>query len=78
MGSPEEFLLPRRWRFQYGPATDPVDMEYVIRDLDPALKTRVLAAQLDAVAKVQGNIADIHRNIAEGAQNIAKIIRAGK
>jgi hypothetical protein len=80
MSIPENLLreLPFLWRFRPGPQTDPIDMEFVLQDLDPGLRTKVLAAQLDAVAKVQGNIADIHRNIAEGAQNISKILRAGK
>ena len=80
MSIPEDLLreLPFPWRFRPGPKTDPIDMEFVLQDLDPALRNKVIAARLDAVAKVQGNIAEIHRNIAEGAQNISKILRGGK
>lgn len=80
MSSPENFFreLPALWNFRPGTHTDPIDMEFLLRDLEPTLRNKVAAARLDAVVKVHGNIADIHRNIAEGAQNIAKILRAGK
>jgi len=80
MSSPENLFreLPFPWKWGPHPATDYIDMEHVLRDLDPPSRNKAIAARLDAVAKVQGNIADIHRNIAEGAQNIAKILRAGK
>ena len=76
MSSPEDLLrqLPSIWRFRPGPATDPIDMEFVLRDLDPAVRNRVVAARLDAVAKVHANIAEIHRNIADGATNVSKIL----
>ena len=76
MGSPEDFIreLPFPWRFRPGPATDYIDMEFVLRDIDPGIRNRVVAARLDAIARVHGNIADMHKNIAEGAQNISKIL----
>jgi hypothetical protein len=76
MSIPEDLLrqLPAIWRFRPGPATDPIDMEFVLRDLDPAIRNRVVAARMDAVAKVHGNIAEIHKNIAEGALNVSKIL----
>lgn len=80
MGSPEDLLrrIPPNWVFRYGPATDPIDMEFVIRDLEPSFRNKILAARLDTVAKVQSNMADIHRSIADGAENIARMLKAGK
>jgi len=46
-------------------------MEFVLRDLDPGIRNRVVAARLDAIAKVHGNMAD-------AATNISKIIAGGK
>ena len=76
MSSPIDRLreLPPRWRFEPGPATDYIDMEFVLRDLDPPVRSRVIAARLDAIAKVHANMAEMHRNIAEGAGNISKIL----
>jgi hypothetical protein len=76
MSNPEDRIraLQTIWAFRPGPATDPIDMEFVIRELDPAVRNRLVAARLDAIAKVQGNIAEMHRNIAEGAANMSKIL----
>jgi len=70
--------LPAAWRFEQHPATDFIDMEFVLRDQDPGIRNRVVAARLDAIAKVHGNIAEIHRNMADAATNISKILAAGK
>lgn len=80
MGIPEDLLrrIPTAWQFRWGPATDPIDMEFVIRDLEPSFRNKILAARLETVAKVQSNMADIHRDIAEGADNIARMLKAGK
>jgi hypothetical protein len=77
--NPEDRIreLPFPWWFRPGgggPVTDPIDMEFIIRDLDPAVRNRVIGARLEAVAKVHGNIAEIHRNIADAAMNISKIV----
>lgn len=79
MGTPlDRIELPFPWRFQPGPATDFIDMEFVLRDLDPGIRNKVVAARLDAIAKVHGNMAEIHRNMADGANNISKILVSGK
>jgi len=82
MSSPFDRLreLPPRWQFDLHPATDYIDMEFILRDLDPPVRSRVVAARLDAIAKVHANIADAHKNIAEGAGNISRILagKAGK
>ena len=76
MGNPEDRFraLQFPWRFEPHPATDYIDMEHILVDLDPGLRSRVVAARFDAIAKVHGNIAEIHRNLAEGATNISKIL----
>jgi len=53
-------------------------MEFVLRDQDPGIRNRVVAARLDAIAKVHGNIAEMHKNLADAANNISKILAAGK
>jgi hypothetical protein len=53
-------------------------MEFVLRDLDPGIRNRVVAARLDAIAKVHGNMAEMHKNLADAANNISKILAAGK
>ena len=80
MSSPLDRLqnLPLAWKFEPHPATDVIDMEFVLRDLDPGIRNRVVAARLDAIAKVHGNMAEIHRNMADAANNISKIIAGGK
>jgi hypothetical protein len=76
MSSPEDRIreLPLAWRFEPHPATDYIDMEFILRDIDPGIRNRVVAARLDAIAKVHGNIAEIHRNYADAANNISKIL----
>lgn len=82
MSSPEEKIreLPFSWKFNPHPATDYIDMEFVLRDLEPGLRQSVVAARLDAISKVHANIADMHRNIADGTGNISRILsgKAGK
>lgn len=83
MSSPEDLFanLPTAWRFKPIPNPgDPIDMEFIIRDLDPALRTRLIAARLDAISKVYTNMADMHRNVADAAANMSKILagKAGK
>lgn len=83
MSSPEELFahLPTAWRFKPVPNPgDPIDMEFIIRDLDPALRTRLIAARLDAISKVYTNMADMHRNVADAAANMSKMLagKAGK
>lgn len=80
MSNPEDRIreLPFSWKFNPHPATDYIDMEFVLRDLDPGLRKTVVAARLDAISKVHANIADMHRNIAEGTGNIARMISGGK
>lgn len=71
MSNPEDRIreLPFSWKFNPHPATDYIDMEFVLRDLDPGLRKSVVSARLE-----DGNIADMHRNIAEGTGNIARML----
>lgn len=83
MSSPEDQLaqLPIAWRFRPIPNPgDPIDMEFIIRDLEPAVRNRLIAARLDAIAKVYVNMAEMHRNVADAAANMSKILagKAGK
>jgi hypothetical protein len=57
------WLLPRR----PGLKTDPINMEYVIEQVDPALATPLVATQLETVAAV-------YRAIADGAAKAAQIV----
>ena len=80
MSSPLDRLqnLPLAWKFEPHPATDFIDMEFVLRDLDPGIRNRVVAASLDAIAKVHCNIAEMQKTMADAANNISKILVAGK
>jgi hypothetical protein len=46
-------------------------MEFVLREVDESIRGEILAVGLEAMANV-------HRNIADGAAKIANIIRGGK
>jgi hypothetical protein len=70
MGNDAAQLLPLSWRWPGpgpGPATDYIDMDLVIRDLDDPIRNLVLAARFETVAAV-------HRAQAEGAAKIANIL----
>ncbi len=54
-----------------GPATDYIDMDLVIRELDDPIRKAVIAARFEAIAAV-------HRVQAEGAAKIAQIIAGRK
>jgi len=80
MSSPEDpfAALPLAWRFRPFPNPgDPIDMEFIIRDLEPAVRNKLVAARLDAISKVYVNMAEAHRNVADAAANMSKIL-AGK
>ena len=47
------------------------DMESVLQEIDPGLRTQVIAARFETVAAV-------HRNLAEGATKIAGILGGAK
>lgn len=63
--------IPRNLGFNPRPIADWVDMEFVVQEIDQEIRAAVLAAGLDAMANV-------HRSIADGAANIANIIRGGQ
>lgn len=68
---PEDVLaaLPPQFRFRPRPITDPIDMEFLIQNVtDPQLRNQLMAVKLETTAKV-------HANIAEGAQQAAKLLR---
>jgi hypothetical protein len=52
-------------------------MEFILPQVEAGLRGKLIAARLDALAKVHGNIADMHRNIADGAANMSKILAGG-
>ena len=82
MSNPEDqFTLPTALRFRPFPHPgDPIDMEFILRDLEPAVRNKLIATRLDAVAKVYSNMAEMHRNIADAAANMSKTLvgKAGK
>jgi hypothetical protein len=69
MSKPEERIaaLPSAFRWRPGPITDPIGMEFFLEDLEPNLRTQLIATRLDTVAAV-------YRNIADGAAKAAKIV----
>ena len=56
-----------RWWPGPGPATDWIDMDHLIRELDDPIRKQVIAVRFEAVAAM-------HRAVAEGAAQIAKIL----
>jgi hypothetical protein len=73
MPKPEHNIaeLPSAFRWKPGPVTDWIDMEFVLQEIDPGLRTQVIAARFETVAAV-------HRNLAEGATKIAGILGGAK
>ena len=63
--------LPSNFRFRPIPVGDWIDMEFILQEVEQEIRGQVMAAGLEAMAKV-------HQNIAEGATNIANIIRGAK
>jgi hypothetical protein len=63
--------IPSNFGFRPIPIGDWIDMEFVLREVDQEIRSAVIAAGLEAMANV-------HRNIADGATNIANIIRGGQ
>jgi hypothetical protein len=73
MPKPEQNIgeLPSAFRFRPHPATDFIDMEFVIQEIDQALRAQVIAVTFETVAAM-------HRTLADGATKIAGIIAGGK
>jgi hypothetical protein len=63
--------LPSFWKWRPGPVTDWIDMEFILEDIDPAIRTQLVANRLETVAAV-------HRNIADGAKKAASIVAAAR
>ena len=73
MPKPEHNIaeLPAAFRWRPGPVTDYIDMEFVLQEIDPALRVQVIASRFDTVAAV-------HRTLADGAAKIANILHGQK
>jgi hypothetical protein len=70
MANPEERIaeFAAAWVWHNpGIHTDPIGMEYVIEQVDPALSTQLIATRLQTVAAV-------YRAIADGAAKAAQIV----
>ena len=63
--------LPPTFRWHPHIYTDSIDMEFVLQEIDQALRTQVIAARFETVAAV-------NRALADGAAKIAGIIGGGK
>ena len=63
--------LPNFLRFRPVPPGDWIDMEFVLQEVEQEIRGEVLAVALETMANV-------HRNIAEGATKVANIIRGGQ
>jgi hypothetical protein len=62
--------LPDFLRVRPVPPGDWIDMAFVLQEVEQELRSEVLAVGLETMANV-------HRNIAEGAAKVANIIRGG-
>jgi hypothetical protein len=60
--------LPSNLRWRPVPIGDWIDMEFVLQEVEQEIRGEILAVGLEAMANV-------HRNIADGAAKIANIIR---
>ncbi len=60
-----ELPAPFRWGGP-GPVTDYIDMDFVLREIDPGLRFQVIATRFE-------NVAALHRTLAEGASKLAAI-----
>jgi hypothetical protein len=63
--------LPNFLRFRPVPPGDWIDMEFVLQEVEQEIRGEVLAVALETMANV-------HRNVAEGATKVANIIRGGQ
>jgi hypothetical protein len=73
MPKPDQHIgeLPTAFRWRPHPATDFIDMEFVLQEIDPGLRAQVIAVNFETVAAV-------HRTLADGASKIANIIGGAK
>lgn len=62
--------LPSAFRFRPIPIGDWIDMEFVLQEVEEEMRGEILAAGLETMA-------NIHRNLADGAARMANIIRGG-
>jgi hypothetical protein len=62
--------LPSQLRFRPIPVGDWIDMEFVLQEVEQAIRGEILAAGLETMANV-------HKNLADGAAKMANIIRGG-
>jgi hypothetical protein len=63
--------LPNFLRFVPRPPGDWIDMEFVLQEIEQEFRGEVLAVALETMANV-------HRNVADGAAKVANIIRGGQ
>jgi len=71
MPKPEIAELPASFKWRPGLVTDPIDMDHILEQLDPRVRTQVIVARFE-------NVAALHRTLAEGAAKIAGILASGK
>lgn len=63
--------LPTAFRWRPHPATDFIDMEFVIREIDESLRAAVFAVHFETAAAT-------HRALAEGAAKLANLLQGYK
>ena len=68
MANPEH--LPSQFRFKPIPVGDWIDMEFVLQEVEQAVRGELLAVQFETMA-------NMHRNFADGALKMANIMRGG-
>jgi hypothetical protein len=59
--------LPSAFKWRPHPATDFIDMEFVIQEIDESLRAQVIAARFETIAAV-------NRALADGAAKISGIL----
>jgi hypothetical protein len=69
MANPER-ELPSQFRFRPIPIGDWIDMEFVLQEVDEAVRGELLAVGFETMA-------NMHKNFADGATKMANIIRGG-
>jgi hypothetical protein len=63
--------LPSQFRFRPIPVGDWIDMEFVLQEVEQAVRGELLAVQFETMA-------NMHRSFAEGALKMATILRGGQ
>ena len=76
-GHEEQIVAAWKWPSGGGPKTDPIGMDYIIHELEPLLRTKLVAVRMETVAATFRNVAGAYQSIADGAAKAAEIVNSG-